>query len=87
MLKLAYLFAEKQGITDYVMRTHIAELQRFYERGFFRLVEGSTFDHPNWGQVYVMHLDLVDLRIRHAGSTDPIARYLLSESAEAAIEI
>lgn len=87
MLKLAYEFAQKQNITDFVMRTHIKQLQRFYERGFFRLVEGMDFNHPKWGPVYVMHLDLLDLKTRHAAGTDPIAQFLLSDVPIAAIEI
>ena len=38
MLKVAFMFARKRGITDFVMRTHVGALQRFYERGLFRLV-------------------------------------------------
>lgn len=87
MLKLAYVFAGKQGITDFLMRTHITQLQRFYERGFFQLVEGLSFDHPDWGRVYVMHLDLLRFQTTHAASADPIARYLLTESAEITIEV
>jgi N-acyl-L-homoserine lactone synthetase len=87
MLKLAYEFARKRQITDFVMRTHITKLRRFYERGFFRLVEGMEFTHPDWGPVYVMHLDLLEFRRRHAVCNDPIAAYLLSETLDPAMDI
>ncbi len=79
MLKLAFLFARRRGITDFVMRTHITALRRFYERGFFREVKHLAFTHPIWGQVYVMHLDLLNLSEHHKAQHDPIARFLLSD--------
>ena len=89
MLKVSFTFARKRGITDFVMRTHLEELRRFYERGFFRLVEELGFNHPNWGLVYVMHLDLESIETHHRESKDPIARFLLSDDASrlASIEV
>lgn len=81
MLKLAYAFARRHEITDLVMRTHIAQLREFYRRALFRSLDHLGFQHPLWGEVYVMHLDLVDLEARCSQSKDPVARFLLSKDA------
>lgn len=87
MLKLSFEFAKKHHITDFVMRTHIEELKRFYERGFFRVVDDLAFEHPKWGHVYVMHLNLQHVQAKHKESQDPIARFLLSDPESAGIEL
>jgi len=76
MLKLAYAFACKQGITDFVMYTY-PELIDFYRGALFELVD-VTFMHPDWGEVHVMRLDLLSLKERHSGSATPLGRILFS---------
>jgi predicted GNAT family N-acyltransferase len=76
MLKLACAFARKHQITDFIMRTHVEHLREFYRRAFFRPVDDLAFEHPVWGRVYVMHLDLVDLEARCAPFREPIGRFL-----------
>ncbi|MBI4515141.1 MAG: GNAT family N-acetyltransferase [Deltaproteobacteria bacterium] len=79
MLKLAYAFARKNGITDLVMRTHIQQLRGFYTRALFRPLDHMSFVHPDWGRVYVMHLDLTDLEACHSHSREAIARFLAAD--------
>jgi predicted GNAT family N-acyltransferase len=76
MLKLAYAFARKRGITDFVMYTY-PELIDFYRRALFELVD-VTFTHPDWGDVHVMRLDLLSLETRFSGSDTPLGRILFS---------
>jgi len=54
-------------------------LRDFYRRGFFRLLENLSFEHPAWGEVFVMHLDFLDLEASHSQSKDPVARFLLAK--------
>ncbi len=76
MLKLAYSFALKNGITDLVMYTY-PRLRNFYRTALFRPLD-CNFVHPDWGMVEVMHLDLLNLRDRYAESSDPVASLLLA---------
>lgn len=76
MFKLAYAFAEKHGITDLFLYTY-PNLIAFYRGGLFELVD-RTFKHPDWGEVHLMHLDLVGLEARCAGSRDMLARLLFA---------
>lgn len=78
MLKLAYEFARKHAITDFVMRTPVVALRDFYGRAFFRPLDHLNFRHPVCGWVHVMHLDLVELEALHSKSQDPIARLLFA---------
>ena len=79
MLRFAYVFARRQQITDFVMRTHVEQLRDFYRRAFFRVVNELAFHHPLWGPVYVMHLDLIGLEQRWRETRDPIARFMVNQ--------
>jgi len=76
MLKLAFAFASRTGITDLLMRTPVRALCTFYGRAFFRRLEHLDFEHPVCGYVYVMHLDFLDLEKRQAELRDPLAMFL-----------
>jgi len=76
MLKLAYDFARKRGITDFVMYTY-PRLQSIYRSAFFRRVD-MTFKHPSWGEVCVMHLDLLAIEEKYSQSSGPTARLLFA---------
>ena len=76
MLKLAFAFASRMRITDLVMRTPVRAHCTFYRRAFFRRLEHLDFKHPVCGNVYVMHLDLLDLEERQTQLQDPVARFL-----------
>ena len=78
LLKLACDFAAKLNLTDLVL-TALPKLRAFYRVGFFRET-GVTFEHKTWGEVHVMHLDLVSLPhyCRHAEG--PVARLLLDRT-------
>lgn len=76
MLKLAYAFARKACLTDLVL-TAIPRLQNFYRIGFFEAV-GIRFEHPTWGPVHVMRLDLVQLDEKLKKAHQPMARLLLA---------
>jgi len=76
LLKLAFAFARKSGITDLVMRTPTPALRVFYRRAYFLEIERLNFDHPVCGRVYVMHADLLSLEAHWSQLEDPIARFL-----------
>ena len=75
MLKLAHLFCRKHGITDLLLYTgqHLVNL---YKGAYFRVLE-PVVEHPQWGRVRVMHLDLLEFWSRHRESRQPVARFLL----------
>jgi hypothetical protein len=74
MLKLACLYSTKHDISDLLLYTY-PHLLRFYRGAFFRALD-LTVEHPDWGRVHVMHLDLVALAQRYAASDTPLARFL-----------
>ncbi len=76
MMRYAVEFGTSHGITDYVLRTHVQRLQRLYERASFRIRDDLAFDHPDWGTVFVMHLDFSKLKQRSIDGRDPVARFL-----------
>jgi hypothetical protein len=76
MLKLAYDFARKLGLTDLVL-TALPQLYHLYRMGFFEPV-GLTFEHTTWGKVHVMRLDLTRLEARRASQDTPMARLLFA---------
>jgi len=73
VLKLAYQFSRKHGITDLLLYTY-PKLLNFYRRAFFR--EFDTVDHDVWGVMHVMHLDLVEFEREQAEADTPLARFL-----------
>lgn len=74
MLKLTHAFARKHGLTDFVTLA-LPHLRNLYRVAFFQPLS-PAFEHPMWGKVYPMHLDLSDLEARHAHSTEPMAQLL-----------
>lgn len=74
VLKLIHAFATKNGITDLLLYTY-PHLRNFYRSAFFREV-GGTIDHPDWGRIHLMHLDLIDLAERYREADQPLARLL-----------
>lgn len=73
VLKLAYDFSRKHGITDLLTYTY-PRLLTFYRRAFFR--EFDTVDHEVWGLMHVMHLDLIELERDQSGADTPLAHFL-----------
>ncbi len=78
LLKLAWDFCAKNSITDLFLYTY-DNLIEFYRGAFFELLEFS-FNHPDWGGVRLMHLDLTSLRERCVNSRSRFARFLLAEN-------
>jgi predicted GNAT family N-acyltransferase len=76
MLKLAYEFSQRHGITDLLLYTPLRHLLNFYRGAFFQQID-VTAEHPDWGTVYVMHWDLLRFRQQHASSNRPLAQFLL----------
>jgi predicted GNAT family N-acyltransferase len=76
LMKLGYEFAAKHGITDYVLYTY-PHLTSFYRAMFFEPI-GEPIDHPAWGDLRLMRLDVVGLPPRLAGSRSSLARLLLA---------
>jgi hypothetical protein len=74
LLKLAYAYCGKHGITDLLLYT-FDRLVALYRVAFFQDL-GRTFTHPDWGTMRVMHLDVVALTARCARSDTAIARLL-----------
>lgn len=74
LLKLGVELARRLGITDFLL-TAIPSLREFYRRGGFADVN-LAFEHPTWGPVQVMRLDLVQLA--EAPPINSVARILLS---------
>jgi predicted GNAT family N-acyltransferase len=80
IMKLAFTFARKRGITDFVMYT-FPHLVNFYRSAFFRTLN-LTFEHPGYRcTMHVMHLDLIDLEQRLSQSREPIARLLFGPNS------
>jgi predicted GNAT family N-acyltransferase len=75
LLRLAVEFGLAKGLSDYILYTY-PNLIRFYSGGLFRLV-GMPFEHPDWGLIHLMHLNLLELKNECADS--PIGRLLFSE--------
>jgi predicted GNAT family N-acyltransferase len=73
ILKLSLMFARKQSITDYFLYTY-PNLVPFYRKAFFKTLN-VTLNHPYWGCVELMRLDLVTLRHRLA-SFPKLAEFL-----------
>lgn len=76
MFKLAYEFARKNRITDFLTYVY-PNLHDFYRGAFFEPLV-PTLEHPSWGTVCLMHLDLESLETRHARSRKAFARVLFS---------
>lgn len=75
IMKLAFTFARKRSITDFVMYT-FPHLLNFYRCAFFHTLN-LTFEHPGYRRtMHVMHLDLIDLEQRLSQSREPMARLL-----------
>jgi len=75
MLKLAHAFAERQGITDFFLYTY-PNLINFYRGSFFDLLD-VTFEHPDWGSVHLMRMNVTELPRRCANSRSSLAKLLL----------
>ncbi len=76
MLKAVYDLATKLDITD-IITLGLPHLKNLYRVGYFAEV-GEPCLHPTWGPAQPMRLDLIELRRRHAGSANAVARLLLS---------
>jgi len=76
MLKLAHAFARKHGLTDFVTLA-LPHLRNLYRIAFFQPL-GPPCEHPTWGRVYPMRLDLIDLETRYSRSQQPLARLLFA---------
>jgi predicted GNAT family N-acyltransferase len=78
MFKLLYEFAHLHSLTDLVTLS-LPHLRSLYRVAFFRPLS-PPFEHPTWGRVYPMRLDLVDLVNRHSKSQQPMARLLFASN-------
>lgn len=74
MFKLAYAFARKHKLTDFLTYVY-PNLYQFYRGAFFEPLV-PAFEHPSWGTVCLMHLDLEGLEARHGRSREAFARFL-----------
>ncbi|MFI5398729.1 MAG: GNAT family N-acyltransferase [Candidatus Binatia bacterium] len=74
MLKLTVAFARKHRLTDFVT-LGLPHLLNLYRVAFFRPLRTSC-EHPIWGTVVPMRLDLLELEAWCLGSDEPLARLL-----------
>lgn len=75
LLKLALGVASREGITDFVL-TALPGLRSLYRKAYFSFV-GVAFEHPTWGHVDVMRLDIASLLQHLRDSDQPTPRLLL----------
>jgi len=75
MFKLAYEFALRHSLTDFVTLA-LPHLSRLYSMALFRPLM-AEIKHPTWGPVQLMHLDLMRLADNRSSSADRMARFLL----------
>lgn len=75
ILKLALLAANPLGITDFLL-TALPKLRLLYKKAHFSYV-GVAFQHPTWGHVDVMRLDIQKVIGELRASNLPSARILL----------
>ncbi len=76
MLKLAHSFAERHAITDFFLYTY-PNLIKFYRGSFFDLMDVS-FEHPDWGPVHLMRMNVTELPYRCARSRSSLAKVLFA---------
>jgi predicted GNAT family N-acyltransferase len=76
MFKLAHAFARKHGFSDFLTLA-LPHLQNLYRIASFRNI-GLTFEHPTWGRVQPMRLDLVALEAQWSRSQQWMARLLFA---------
>jgi len=76
LLKLTYELCKKLQITDLVTYAY-PNLVHFYRGAFFDPMI-RAFDHPIWGEVSVMRLDLDSLEVRCRESMGPLAHFLFN---------
>jgi predicted GNAT family N-acyltransferase len=74
MLKLAVLVAKQHAITD-LFTLALPHLRNLY-RGIYFCDLNAKFNHPTWGPVYPMRLDLLELEAGRRQSDQPLARLL-----------
>lgn len=74
MMKFALEFSQTLGVTDFASYT-VRQLKTFYGRVGFRPGQPETFVHPGWGEVCLLHLDILALdRLVADGSFSWLAR-------------
>lgn len=78
LFRFAYNFACERQITDYLLYTY-DNLIPFYTWAQFRALK--RFDHPDWGSVTLMHLDVVALSFAHPSTLNPLARRIVALEA------
>jgi hypothetical protein len=79
LLKLSILLAQDLDFSDYVLWA-LPHLRRFYGTASFKEVTGPI-PHPLWGPLWLMHLDLVQLRSTAQTLTSPLMRLLFDGDA------
>lgn len=75
LLALAVRFAQKHNVTDLILGA-LPRLVSLYRTGLFEAVN-LAYEHPIWGEVKIMRLDLLTLPLRLKNSKQPFARLLL----------
>lgn len=78
MLKSALMFGRSIGVGEFVMYTY-ARLTNLYRAAYFEPVD-LRFQHPIWGGVEVMRLNLIRLGTKCKGWQTPIGDLLGAES-------
>jgi ribosomal protein S18 acetylase RimI-like enzyme len=77
LMRCLYLVAERTGATDLVLRTHVDAVRILYRRVGF--IERTSFGyrHPEWGDVFVMSLDLDEMRSKSLSASDRVRDFVL----------
>lgn len=77
LMRCLYIIAERHNVTDLVLRTHVAAVRPLYLRIGFVERTDFAYRHPQWGEVFVMSLDLEHLRAGSSDSNDFLKRFVL----------
>jgi hypothetical protein len=85
MLVLAYKFACRRGITDLLLYTY-ANLIRFYRGALFEDLK-IVFDHPEWGNVHLMRLDIARVGERYTNASSPLGRLLAAGGSDLDLQV
>jgi predicted GNAT family N-acyltransferase len=85
LLKLSVHFALKNGITDLMLYTY-ENLIAFYKSAGFEPLSG-TFDHPDWGEVSLMRLNVTDLARRSRPAEAGIVRLIFNDDLDGEFKV
>lgn len=78
LMRCLCLIADRTEASDLVLRTHVQQMKNLYKRIGFIERPGFGYRHPQWGDVFVMSLDLAGLRSSETAFADSVVMFLLN---------